>query len=141
MDGGKSWQRIFDFPEQESKLDVGACHTDLNGMPSVVTVMDIDRDKQVAIVKFPKACFPTAPDQLSLLPSGPLKTDAIEAAIVRVVGSAVANDLRYPAVLDFICNVPPRFKTKNRKNAIIAANGLVSQIVAAVRDLDRSVLP
>ncbi len=142
MDGGKSWERIFDFPEQESKLDVGACHTDLNGMPAVVTVMDIDRDKQVAIVKFPKAYFPTAPDQLSLLPSGPLKTDAIEAAIVRVVGSAVANDLRYPAVLDFICNVLPRFKTKNRKNAIITPDGdLVSQTVSAVGDLDRSVLP
>jgi uncharacterized protein len=24
MDGGKSWERTFDFPEQESKLDVGA---------------------------------------------------------------------------------------------------------------------
>jgi predicted RecB family nuclease len=142
MDGGKSWERTFDFPEQESKLDVGVCHTDLNGMPAVVTVTDIDRDKQVARVKFPKAYFLTAPDQLSLLPSGPLKTDAIEAAIVRAVGSAVANDLRYPAVLDFVCNVLPRFKTKNRKNVVIAPNGdLVSQIVAAIGNLDHSVLP
>jgi hypothetical protein len=54
VDGGKSWERAYEFPEQETKLEPGACHVDLDGLPVGVTLMEIDRankqGKRVAVV-------------------------------------------------------------------------------------------
>jgi predicted RecB family nuclease len=142
VDGGKSWERTYEFPEQETKLEPGACHVDANGLPASVSLMEIDRTKRTAKVKFPKARFDGAPDLTSVLPGGPLNTDSIEAAIERAVNSIVRGDGLYPAIVDFISKSNPRFLGKGRQASVIdPLKELVPEIVSAVKELDRSVLP
>jgi hypothetical protein len=103
---------------------------------------EISRAHRTARIKFPKARFPAAPSTLSLLPGGPLNTDAIEAAIGRAVDSAICNDRHYPAILDFVAKSKPRFVQPGRESAIVDPSlEIVPQIVSAVVDLDASVLP
>jgi uncharacterized protein len=142
VDGGRSWERTYEFPEQETKLEAGGCHVEANGLPASVTLMEIDRTTRTATVKFSKARFDAAPTLTSILPGGPLNTDAIEAAIERAVDSIVRGDGRYPAIVDFVSKSGPRFSGKGRQTTIVdPRKELVPQIVSAVVDLDRSVLP
>jgi hypothetical protein len=142
VDGGRSWERIYEFPEQETKLEAGGCHAVLNGLPAPVALAEIDRKKRTAKIRFPKARFETAPNLISILPGGPLNTDAIETAIERAVEAIIRGDGRYPAIVDFILKSPPRFSSKGRPVTLVDPhNDLVSEIVSAVVDLDRSVLP
>jgi predicted RecB family nuclease len=142
VDGGKSWERTYEFPEQETKLEPNACHVDLDGSPAGVTLMEIDRTTRTAKVKFSKARFETSPDLTSLLPGGPLNTDSIEAAIARAVNSIVRDDGRYPAIVDFISKSKPRFLGTGRQASIVnPSKEIVLEVVSAVAELDRSVLP
>ena len=142
LDAGRSWERSYEFPEQETKLQPGACHVEANGLPASVTLMEIDTAKRTAKVKFPKARFEAPPDLTSVLPGGPLNTDLIEAAIVRAVDSMVRGDERYAAIIDFVSKSEPRFLSKERRTAIIdPLKELVPEIVSAVSELDRSILP
>jgi predicted RecB family nuclease len=142
VDGGKSWERTYEFPEQETKLEPSACQVDLDGLPAAVTLMEIDRAKRIAKVKFSKARFETSPDVTSLLPGAPLNTDSIEAAIGRAVNSIIRGDGKYPAIIDFISKSKPRFLGAGRQASIInPSKEIVSEVVFAVAELDRSVLP
>jgi uncharacterized protein len=142
VDTGRSWERTYEYPEQETKLEADACHVDVNGLPASVTLMEIDRTKRTAKVKFPKARFDAAPGLTSILPGGPLNTDAIEAAIERAVDSIVRGDGRYSVIVDFLSKSKPRFLGKGRQARVInPLKELVPEIVSAVAELDRSVLP
>jgi predicted RecB family nuclease len=142
VDAGRSWERVYEYPEQETKLESGGCHVDTNGLPASVTLMEIDRTRRTAKVKFPKARFDAAPDLTSVLPGGPLNTDSIEAAIERAVDSIVRGDGRYPAIVDFVSKSNPRFLGRGRQLTVInPLSELVPEIVSAVAELDRSVLP
>ena len=142
VDSGRSWEQKYEFPEQESKLDAGAGHVEEDGLPASVTLTEFDRTKRIATVKFPKARFETAPKLTSILPGGPLNTDAIEAAIGRAVDSIIRGNGRYPAIVDFISKSKPRFSGGRRQTTIVdPLKELVPEIVSAVAGLDRSVLP
>lgn len=142
VDGSRSWERTYEFPEQETKLEAGGCHVELNGLPAPVALAEIDRKRRAAKIRFPKARFETAPDLISILPGAPLNTDAIETAIERAVETIIRGDGRYPAIVDFVLKSPPRFSDKARQVTIVDLHkDLVSEIVSAVVDLDRSVLP
>lgn len=142
VDGGRSWERTYEFPEQETKLGVGACHVEASKLPAPVTLVEIDRTRHAATVKFPKARFDTAPNLTSILPGGPLNTDAIERAIERAVDSIVRGDGRYPAIVDFISKSKPRFSGVERQATVVDPfKELVPEIVSAVVALDHGVLP
>ena len=142
VDGGKSWERIYEFPEQETKLEAGVCHVGVNGLPASVTLMEIDREQRTAKIKFSKNRFEAAPNATSILPAGPLNTDAIEAAIERAVESIVRDDRRYPAIIDFVFKSKPRFLDGGRQTAVInSRDELVPEIISAVLELNNSVLP
>jgi Rad3-related DNA helicase len=54
----------------------------------------------------------------------------------------VRGDGRYPAIVDFISKSTPRFSSKGRQAAIVdPRKEFVPEIVSAIGDLDRSVLP
>jgi len=65
-----------------------------------VTLIEIDRAKLTAKVKFAKTRFENSPDVTSLLPGGPLNTDSIEAAIERAVDSIIHKWLSSRAVIN-----------------------------------------
>src|SRR6185437_4666077 len=141
-DAGKSWERMYQFPEQDTKLEEGECHVAAGGLPAPVALVELNLSKRTAKVRFPKARFDGAPDSTAILPTGPLRTDAIEAAIVRVVDSIVCGDQKYAAIVDYISKSKPRFLSKGRQTAVINPSlELVPETVAAVSELDRSALP
>lgn len=142
VDTGKSWEQTYEFPEQETKIEEGDCHVVANGLPVSATLMEIDRVRRTAKVKFSKRKFASAPDSTSLLPGGPLNTDAMETAISRAVDSIIRGDRKYRAIVDFVSKSKPRFSSESRQIAVINPYlELVSEVVSAVAELDQSVLP
>ncbi|TGV61073.1 TM0106 family RecB-like putative nuclease [bacterium M00.F.Ca.ET.141.01.1.1] len=137
---GSHWVRSYRFPEQESKLQSGDCHVELDGAPASVSA-EIDLVQNTAKVHFSKKWFDSAPAAISLVPPGPLRTDAIERAVGRVVDSIIRDDRQYPAVLDLLHRAKPRFRSGNRAASIISQNGgLVQEAVTAVADMDETTL-
>jgi uncharacterized protein len=138
---GSHWLRTYEFPEQETKLDNGDCHVEVEGMPISVKLVEIDRGRNRATIQFSMKRFQEAPVSISLLPPGPLDTRSIEDAIQRAVISAVQNDGCFPAILDFLERSKPHFRSGGRKTNIIDTSGnLVEEIVAAIADLDNSTI-
>lgn len=139
---GRSWERDYEFPDQETKLRRGECHIQVDALPASVNLTKLDHNSRTATVRFPQSRFDDAPDRLSLLPGGPLNTDAIEDAIERVVVSIIREDHRYPAIRDFITRSPPRFAEGGRKSAVIdPARDLVSEVILGITELYHGVLP
>lgn len=137
---GNNWVRSYRFPEQESKLQSGDYHVELDGAPAAVSA-EIDLVQNTAEVHFSKNLFDSAPAATSLVPPGPLRTDAIERAVERVVDSIIRNDPRYPAVLDLLHRAKPRFRGGNRTASIIGADRkLVQGVVSAIVDMDKTTL-
>ncbi|MBZ9774019.1 TM0106 family RecB-like putative nuclease [Mesorhizobium sp. CO1-1-8] len=141
FDDGNHWRRTYSFPEQETKLDLGGCHVEVEGYPASVSLVDLDRNASMAQVRFSKTKFDVAPATTSLLPPGPLDTRVIEGAIRRAVDSVISNDRRYPAISDFLNRSMPRFLGNGRQASIIDPTlEVVSEAVAAISDLDRTSL-
>ncbi|WP_457103266.1 TM0106 family RecB-like putative nuclease [Mesorhizobium sp. URHB0026] len=137
---GNRWARSYRFPEQESKLQSGDCHVELDGAPAPASA-EIDLAQNTAELLFPKKWFDDAPDVISLVPPGPLRTDAIEGAVERVVDSIICDDRQYPAVLDLLHRSKPRFRAGNgTANIINPHRDLIQEAVAAIVDMDGTTL-
>ena len=139
---GKSHVRSYSFPEQETKLSEGAYNVATPNGPMVVTLKNLDLDACTAEIGFPVRHFDDAPETLSLLPASPLNTKPIEAAIERAFGSIVQNTGRYCAVEAFLQRQSPALASRERGQSLIDLDkDLVQETVAAISDLDHSVLP
>lgn len=136
---GSYWQRTYEFPAQETKIDVGDCHIEVDGLPSSAKLIDIDRTIYRAVVQFSMNRYDDAPESTSLVPAGPLDTRTIEGAIQRAVASIIRDDQQFPAILDLLQRSKPRFLSQGRETNIIdPSSDVVPQVVIAVGDLDRS---
>ncbi|TIQ33121.1 MAG: TM0106 family RecB-like putative nuclease [Mesorhizobium sp.] len=137
---GNYWIRSYRFPEQESKLQSGDCHVELDGVPAPASA-EIDFARNTAEVLFPKKWFDGAPAAISLVPPGPLRTDAIERAVERVVDSVIRDDRQYPAVLDLLHRSKPRFRRGDRTASIVSPDrDLVEEAVTAIVDMGETTL-
>jgi hypothetical protein len=137
----QSWQRRYRVPEQETKLrPVAGINVATEEGPRNATLAEHDQRTGSALVRFSKKNFETAPDRIDLLPSGPIRTGAIEEAIHRVVDDLCADGGRFRAVHDLLQNAPPRFSPV-RQGPILNGGDLVAGTVAAIADLDHGVLP
>ncbi|TIW20663.1 MAG: hypothetical protein E5V63_31065, partial [Mesorhizobium sp.] len=124
---------------QETKIDVGDCHIEVDGLPSSAKLIEIDRTSNRAVVQFSMNRYDGAPDSTSLVPAGPLDTRTIEGAIQRAEASIIRDDGQFPAILDFLQRCKPRFLGQGRQTNIIdPSSDVVPQVVMAVGDLDRS---
>lgn len=138
---GSYWQRTYEFPEQETKLDIGDCNVELEGLPVSVRLVELDRVHNTAIVAFPRSRFDETPTCTALIPSGPLDTRQIEGAIRRVVTSVIHNDRHFPAILDFLERSKPHFTSDNRQLTIIdPSREIVAETVTALGDLNISTI-
>ncbi|RUW37689.1 TM0106 family RecB-like putative nuclease [Mesorhizobium sp. M1E.F.Ca.ET.041.01.1.1] len=136
---GRYWQRTYEFPAQETKIDVGDCHIEVDGLPSSAKLIEIDRTSNRAVVQFSINRYDDAPESTCLVPAGPLDTRTIEGAIQRAVASIVRDDRQFPAILDFLQRSRPRFLSHGRQSNIIdPSSDVVPEIITAVGDLDRS---
>lgn len=136
----RSQQRVYAFPEQETKLRAGsrAC---FGPEGTSVEVVSIDRKARRATVKFgPSAGDP--PEALSLYPTGPLATDIQRAALRRVIEGAVEKDVCRSALRSFLEGEQPKLTGREPEAPIVSPDqDLVAGVSAAVRDMDGTVLP
>lgn len=81
------------------------------------------------------------PPRLALGPGGPISTDKLTEALYRFADSLLADDERYPALLQLLRRDPPRLAGGKAGQRIVApAPDLLPGCIAAVRSLDRSYL-
>lgn len=137
----RSLARTYRMPPQETKLrageSCGAIGPALDGIVTV-TLEALDMEHGTAVVVFGlKAGAP--PETLSLIPSGPIKTEAIEAAILRVLDDALDATGRYPAAQALLTRAAPRIEGLAAGQPLASGTD-VAAIVDVIGRLDRSVL-
>lgn len=131
--------RTYKYPRQETKLREND-RVGLRGSNAMATIREIDRAHQKVSVEFSKR-MGEPPDHCDLIPGKPLQNEVLRKAVRRATSSIVANDGRFPAVLDFLGRRRPRITGVAPNSPIVAGNDVVEDTVQAIRLLDRSCLP
>ncbi len=135
----RSFIREFAFPEQETKLRTGKSCTRCDTAKDVGTIHSMDEERRVLTLR--SGADRDVPDQMSLGPSGPVNSKALQTAIARFADALVAGDGRFGAGLAFLRRDPPKFHGRPAGNSIIAGKAdLASESLAAALALDRSYL-
>jgi uncharacterized protein len=133
------FSRKYAYPKQETKLRANA-RVSLRGLPGNVTIVEMDRRKRHIALKGGKKTG-SLPDQLDLVPSGPIKNDVLRAAVARVTASFLTDDGQFLAIDDFLARRSPRLKGVLLKDHLKGWDDLVEAAVTAVVALDSSCLP
>ncbi|MGH3005455.1 MAG: TM0106 family RecB-like putative nuclease [Gaiellaceae bacterium] len=93
----KSQAWTFTFPPQEHKIGQNQQVIDPATRDGAGTVVEVDREeRRLVLRRGPK--HEDVPLPKALIPSGPFYTDAQEDALMRLGGSLLAGDRRYPAL-------------------------------------------
>lgn len=118
---GEDWQRPekqsivarYRFAHQDTKLRIGSTVLHAPSLERLGTVFDLDLESGVVELKRGKKNGTDWPENGSVIPSWPIGTDILEAAVERVVRSwASAGDsstVPYQALVDVIERARPRF--------------------------------
>jgi uncharacterized protein len=131
--------RKFTYPKQETKLRAKA-RVGVRGLSGTATIVEMDRLKRQITLKGSKKIGPL-PDELDLVPSGPLDNDVLRAAVGRVTASLIAGDKRFSAISDFLSRRPPRLTGPTLVELTSAHADIVDVAVAAVAALNATCLP
>lgn len=135
----RSQARRYRFPEQETKLRAGSTAKARATLAST-EVLALDLALREAVLKFgPSAGEP--PDDLDLIPQGPLDNKVIVAATHRYIEDEISGGGRYPALADLLRRHPPNIRGIRTGAPVIAGGELLPEIVAAVEGLDGGCLP
>ncbi len=128
----------YRFPEQETKLRTGSSVTDVsNGMG--LNALTLDEEAQRAILRVGDKR--PLPQRLSLGPGAPIKTDALQAALVRFADSVIAGDQRYSALESLLRRDWPKFRDRSPGMPIVGEGEPIQPgVVRAMADLEDSYL-
>src|SRR5687767_1273766 len=96
----------YAFPEQETKLRAGSEVRRADTGEPLGTIVSLDEAERRERIRSTKRL----PEALSIGPSGPLDTEKLRAALLRVADSALAGDGRFAAVMAVLGKTPPSFK-------------------------------
>ena len=132
----RQYQYTCSFPEQESKLKSG------NGavlLPSGAPVHGLVVDDVERRVRFSCALPPDAMPRVPALgPGGPVRTDALNAAIRRFADSIVSGNGRYAALHGLLRLERPTLRGRTPGSPIVADGAGTDAIIDAVAALDDS---
>lgn len=131
--------RKYTYPKQETKLRAKS-RVCVRGLSGSVTITDIDRFKRQITIKGSKKIVPL-PDELDLVPSGPIDNAVLREAVCRVTASLISDDGRFSAISDFLCRRPPRLTGSSVAECVSNHADLVDAAVAAIGALNESCLP
>lgn len=139
----RAWEFSFD-PDQDTKVHAGS-DCEVQHDPKVnLEIITFDREKGLLEIKT-TADASTWPSPVHLVPSGPLSSKGLTAAMHRfgtawAAAGAEAHG-RVDAITDLVARRPPRFRS-GRTGPLIDPNGadIAQQVTELVRDLDSSVL-
>src|SRR6185503_7207387 len=98
----------YSFPEQETKLRVGADCVRIDTGERLGTIVLLDEARSLVRIKTTK--FP--PESLSIGPTGPIDTEILRTALLRVADAAASGSNKFSAVLAFLEKHPPRFNAE-----------------------------
>ena len=137
----RSLQRLYSFPDQDTKLRPKGMSPCLKPAekPVNVELTELDLQNNTALVKFgPSAGKP--PEYIDLLPARPIATKAIEESISQLVGKMIAGE-DTSAIKEFLERSNPEFLDGSRDPIIDPRADIVTEVVRAILDLNESVLP
>lgn len=136
----RSWARVYQYPEQDTKLGAGDTVTVpmVDGPPKAVILEDLDKEARLVTVKVGPKFAHLLEDMLSLHPNWPLETKGISAALQDVIEDQCGPKV-YRAVNDLLGKVPPRLKSWS--GDILKGEDTVAGTIAAVTRMDETVLP
>lgn len=131
-------------PSQEHKLDVGDNPCDPRTDRSAGEIVAIDNNAGTLELKRGPS-FDGAPHPTALIPSKPIPTPAMRAALRRVADAVLANGMdgagRYTALRDLLLSRTPRLRsTLPGMPLIFDANDPIAATCRLVKDLDESYL-
>ena len=132
----------FRFPAQETKLSRGST-AQLQGGGSGGEIVELDaRAGTVTLKRGPSLGEP--PERIALMPGSPIPTEAIAAAVRRVVRDYAGGGDAYEHVVSLLRGDPPRLRGRSSGEPIVPAEALedpgatLAATIEAVRALDRS---
>lgn len=136
---GEKRSRIhtFRFPEQETKLRARDQCRRADTAEPLGTIVELDETARRVRIKSTK----DVPDALSIGPSGPIDTEVLRKALVRVAESVASRTPAYPAVIALLGKEAPRLHGRQSGAAILAGGAdLIDEAMAAIDAMDRSYL-
>jgi predicted RecB family nuclease len=134
---GRSLIHTFRFPEQETKLRAGHSCRRTDTAEPVGTIVELDEAVMRILIKSTK----NVPDAFSIGPSGPIDTEVLRTALLRVADSVASRSSTYPAAMAFLRKEPPRLRGRKSGAPILPGRAsLIAEAIAAVEALDQSYL-
>lgn len=140
LDDKQSRVYTYRYPEQDFKLKAGkTCRRCDNAAPAG-TLVTLDEQQRRLALRLGKKNAPL-PEQLSIGPSGPINSDALSKALLRVADSLLASDGKFAAVFELLRAETPRISGRPPKSPVIpGARPLLAEAIDAVLNLDHSYL-
>jgi predicted RecB family nuclease len=132
-------ERLYRYPAQETKLRPKS-KVIARSMKGGVTIIDIDRTKRRIKLKFAKS-FGSPPNDLDLVPAGPIKNTVLRDAVYRVTEGLLTGEGRYSAISDFLNRQPPRLRNRPPGSEILTGSNDISETLQAVSAMDNTCLP
>jgi uncharacterized protein len=129
----------FSFPEQETKLRVGKDCVRIDTGERLGTIVLLDEARALVRIKTTKL----PPERLSIGPTGPIDTEILRTALLRVADAAASGSGRFAAVMALLEKRPPRFTGRPRAGGdpiLPGTEPLLDEALSAVLSLDRSSL-
>jgi predicted RecB family nuclease len=127
----------FTYPEQETKLRAGKDCVRADTAERLGTIVSLDEEKRLVRIKTTK----NVPEALSIGPAGPIRTEILRTAVLRMADALFSGADRFRAVKAILRKDPPRLRKRSPGVPIIAGTGdLVEEAIAAVNALQDSYL-
>jgi uncharacterized protein len=129
----------YRFPEQEFKFKKGNGCRRADTLDGAGTIEEVDDKGCILRLKLGNA--KRLPERLSIIPSGPIKTEVLREALYRFADSLISGNGRYQAIIDFLRREPPRISGTRGGTSIVSPGGdLIQEVIDAASRLDRSYL-
>jgi uncharacterized protein len=135
----KSLVHTYRFEAQDSKRKAGEEVCDVAALEYAGTIEHIDEKSGIVRIKRGTK-FGPLPENLTIGPKGPINTDVLRDALLRVAEDVLAGRRSYPAVTDILDKALPRIRGCRPHEPIAKGEDLLADCIDAVVNLDQSYL-
>ena len=138
----KSLIYTYKYEDQEFKIKAGkeatlANNTDPEIKDRAGTITSLDHEKKIVTIKR-GISQGKLPDNISIGPPPPFKTDKLEASTYKFIDSVVENKNKYKALISILSKENPKIKGINAGDKIIKTNDFANEIPKIISSLDNS---
>jgi predicted RecB family nuclease len=137
---GRSTLYTYRFPPQDYKFSLGDSCRRSDTLQRAGTIELLDPDQGLIQLKCGPKVAPL-PDQLSIIPTGPLDAGELREALYRFADAVLQGSAQYRAVRDLLNRAAPRLQ-KRKPGAPVIADGaeVLSATIAAVAAMSQTCL-